>query len=53
MKKKTYKIIGMHCASCARTTERTLRGVAGVTEANVNYATEGCEVCFDENVTRF
>tara|TARA_B100000745_G_scaffold300547_1_gene255161 strand:+ start:2369 stop:4831 length:2463 start_codon:yes stop_codon:yes gene_type:complete len=51
MKKKTYKILGMHCASCAQTTEKTLRGIEGVSEAYVNYATEGCEVCFDESVT--
>ncbi len=41
----------MHCASCAQTTQKALKGVEGVTEANVNYATETCSVSFDETVT--
>lgn len=49
--KKTYKIAGMHCASCAVATEKALRDTAGVFEANVNYATESCEISFDESVT--
>ena len=43
--------MGMHCASCAQTTEKALKKVEGVAEANVNYATETCEVSFDDNVT--
>ena len=37
---KTMKIEGMTCASCAKAVERATRKLDGVTEANVNYATE-------------
>jgi Cu+-exporting ATPase len=38
---------GMTCAACARRIERALRGVAGVTDAAVNFATEQAQVRFD------
>jgi Cu+-exporting ATPase len=40
-------IVGMTCAACARTVERTLQRTEGVTEANVNIATERAAVTFD------
>jgi Cu+-exporting ATPase len=47
MNKKNFKIRGMHCASCAQTIEKALKKTDGVSGASVNYATEGCEVSFD------
>ncbi len=38
----------MHCASCALTTEKALKDVPGVREANVNFATERATVTHDE-----
>ena len=40
-------IEGMTCASCVRRIEKRLSKVAGVTEANVNLATEQAHVLFD------
>lgn len=40
-------IIGMTCASCARTIERTLQRTEGVAEAHVNLAAERATVTFD------
>ncbi len=46
MTKKTYKIDGMHCTSCALLIESDLED-AGV-KATCNYAREILEVEFDE-----
>ena len=43
----TLPIEGMTCASCVGRVERALRAVPGVTEANVNLATERADVRFD------
>ena len=52
MIKKTYKIKGMHCASCAGIIEKTFKKTEGVESAEVNYATETAKVNFnDEKVT--
>jgi len=40
----------MHCAACAATVERTLRGAPGVQSAAVNFATEQATVSFDDQV---
>ncbi len=45
--KKTFSIKGMHCASCVRILERTLKKVDGVQDAIVNLATEKATVTFD------
>jgi Cu+-exporting ATPase len=37
---KTYPIVGMHCASCARLLERRISKVPGVTKSTVNYGNE-------------
>ena len=50
MTKKTFKIGGMHCASCAGTIERVLGKTAGVHSASVNFAAESALVEFDESV---
>ena len=47
----TLNIQGMHCASCVGRVEKTLRGVPGVREANVNLATEQGRVSFDDPAT--
>ena len=42
--KTTYQIAGIHCASCVVKIEKALQSVPGVTEANVNFATETATV---------
>ena len=44
---QTYKIKGMHCASCASIIEKTLKKKEGVYEVQVNYATETAKVVHD------
>ncbi|MBI3627007.1 copper-translocating P-type ATPase [Candidatus Uhrbacteria bacterium] len=46
---QTFKIKGMHCASCAGIIEKTLRKTKGVHSAEVNYGTETARVNFDES----
>ncbi len=48
---KTYRIKGMHCASCAGIIERTLRKIQGVQSAEVNYGTEKAKIVLDESKT--
>ncbi|MHB1294903.1 MAG: heavy metal translocating P-type ATPase [Anaerolineae bacterium] len=43
-------VLGMTCASCARTVERGLQRLEGVEAANVNIATERATVSFDPAV---
>ena len=45
--KKTFSIKGMHCASCVRVLERTLKKIDGIKDANVNLVTEKATVSFD------
>ncbi len=45
--KKTFSIKGMHCASCVMALEGSLGKVPGVTNANVNLATEKATVEYD------
>jgi P-type Cu+ transporter len=47
MKKKTFSIQGMHCASCVRVLERSLKKIDGVSDAVVNFATEQATVSYD------
>ncbi len=47
----TYKIKGMHCASCAGIIEKTFKKTDGVESAEVNYGTETAKVAFDESKT--
>ncbi len=43
----TLDIQGMHCASCVSRIERSLKKVAGVSDASVNLATNRARVVFD------
>lgn len=45
---KSLKIEGMTCATCAKAVERASKKLQGVTEANVNFATEKLNIHFDE-----
>ena len=49
---KTYKVRGMHCASCSSIIERTVKKIDGVEEILVNPGTENAKISFDENKTR-
>jgi len=56
MEKKIFKIKGMHCASCASVIERAVKKIEGVSDANVNYASEKLFVDYhheidDKNIT--
>jgi Cu2+-exporting ATPase/Cu+-exporting ATPase len=51
MDTKTYRVKGMHCASCSAIIEKTLKKVAGVQAVEVNYGTETAKVSFDEAKT--
>ena len=46
-----YDITGMVCASCAQTIEKSVDGLAGVSRANVNLATEKMQVHYDPGDT--
>lgn len=50
---KTYKVEGMHCASCVANVEKSLKKVSGIADATVNLATESARVQFDTNKTGF
>ena len=47
----TLEVEGMHCASCVSSIESALSGVAGVSDANVNLATEQATVTYDAGRT--
>ncbi|MFZ3011915.1 MAG: heavy metal translocating P-type ATPase [Minisyncoccia bacterium] len=51
MQTKTYKIKGMHCASCANIIEKTFKKVDGVEVAEANYGNESVKVSFDATKT--
>ncbi|MDP3779007.1 MAG: heavy metal translocating P-type ATPase [bacterium] len=48
---QTFKIKGMHCASCAGIIEKTFKKQAGIESVEVNYGTETAKVAFDESKT--
>lgn len=48
--KKSFSIIGMHCASCAKLIERKLAKTPGVVSSSVNYGSETAVVEIDESV---
>jgi Cu+-exporting ATPase len=47
----TYKIKGMHCASCAGIIEKEFKKTDGVVSAEANYGTESVKVIYDETKT--
>ncbi len=51
MKKETFSIQGMHCASCAMLIKKSVGKLPGVASINVNYALEKAEVEFDPQKT--
>lgn len=51
MASKLLNIEGMSCTACAKAVERATRKVDGVTEANVNYASEKLSINYDETKT--
>jgi Cu2+-exporting ATPase/Cu+-exporting ATPase len=51
MQSETYKVKGMHCASCAGIIEKTFKKVDGVQSVEVNYGTEKAKVSFDMSKT--
>ncbi len=51
METATYRVKGMHCASCAATIEKTFKKTDGVHHAEVNYGTETAKVTFDTTKT--
>lgn len=53
MKKETYDVFGMTCASCANRVEKEVAKLEGVKDANVNLATEKLNVTFDDSKISF
>ncbi len=49
--KKTFPIVGMHCASCANLIERSLSKVPGVLSCAVNYGSESATVELESGVS--
>ena len=45
-------VLGMTCANCARTVERTLKRTEGVVDAQVNFASEKAVVIIDPSVAK-
>ncbi len=45
---KTFRVKGMHCASCASIIERTVKKTEGVESVSVNSGTENAKISFDE-----
>lgn len=50
--KKSYKIEGMSCASCAVNIEKSLNKVKGVQKASVNFASKSAQIDYDEKVSK-
>lgn len=48
---QTYKVKGMHCASCSSVIEKTFKKMEGVHSVEVNYGTEKAKVSFDSSKT--
>jgi len=46
-RKETLKVSGMHCATCAVTLEKALKGVEGVKSASINLGAEQAAVEYD------
>ena len=51
LERASFRVEGMHCATCVFTIEKALRRQPGVGRANVNLATESCDLTFDPRKT--
>lgn len=51
IRKVSFPVVGMHCASCARLIERKLVKTPGVLSASVNYASEQAAVECDSSIS--
>ncbi len=51
IRSQTYKVKGMHCASCSSIIEQTFKKTEGVHSAEVNYGTETAKISYDESKT--
>lgn len=46
---QTFNVSGMHCASCAQNIKRSLKKLEGVTDCEVNFATETAQISYDQS----
>ena len=51
MHTQTYRVKGMHCASCSSIIEKTLKKVGGVQSVEANFGTETAKISFDDAKT--
>ncbi len=51
LQSETYPVLGMMCAVCAATVEKSLRDSKGVTEANVNFASNTVTIVWNAKLT--
>ena len=51
MHTQTYRVKGMHCASCSAIIEKTLKKTEGVQSIEANYGTETAKISFDQSKT--
>ena len=42
--KKAFPVLNMHCAGCANNVEKTVKKLAGVVDASVNFATYSFQI---------
>lgn len=49
MKKSSFSVVGMHCASCAAIISKALKKSNGVSDVAVNYATERAHITFTQD----
>ena len=50
--KVTIPITGMTCVSCAKTIEKSIKKIKGVSKANINFAAEKAHVEYDPKLTK-
>jgi len=50
MIRKTYRVEGMHCTSCAMSVDFALEDLEGVQASKTSYATSTADVTFDDAV---
>jgi P-type Cu+ transporter len=48
--KKTFAIVGMHCAGCAGSLTKAIEKVKGVFEVHVTYSTDSTTIVYDEKI---